>query len=62
MAQEAKVATLILSALFHGGKFHFTHELDKRLDEFLPYLYCVLVRRGGTQTTRRWYDDKIGHQ
>jgi hypothetical protein len=49
--KEARVATLILSVLFRGEEItHFIHEYDKGMDKFLPYLYCVLVRREGTQS------------
>src|SRR5277367_4151019 len=44
-------AVLTLSVLFRGEEMtHFTHEYDKGMVRFLPYLYCVLVRREGTQS------------
>jgi hypothetical protein len=49
--EEPRLSALILSALFQGDEItHFTHEYDKGLDEILPYLYCVLVRREGAQS------------
>ena len=51
MEEEPRLSALILSALFQGEEItHFTHEYDEGLDETLPYLYCILVRREGAQT------------
>ena len=51
MEEKPRLSALILSALVQGEEItHFTHEYDEGLDETLPYLYCILVRREGAQT------------
>jgi hypothetical protein len=51
MEDEARVSVLILSALFQGDEItHFTHDYAEGMDEVLPYLYCVLVRREAAQS------------
>jgi hypothetical protein len=48
---EARFGIITLSALFRGEEItHFTHEFDKELERLLPYTYCVLVRREGSQS------------